>query len=124
MAQQQGLGLAFRAHHADRRHTRADEHDAGVMTSLREICIFGQEPIARMNRLCTRGGGGSDDARAIEIALVCGGRAYPQRFIGVADMARVGVGSGINRDRLNAEAARGVDNSARNLAPVRDQNLV
>ena len=51
-------------------------------------------------------------------------RADMHRLVGHLDVQRVPVGIGIDGDRLDAHAPRGLDDPAGDLAPVGDQDLV
>src|SRR5262249_24832814 len=57
-----------------------------------------------------------------EIALRCRRRADRHRRVRHLDVQRIAVGLGVDRDRLDAHAARGLDDPAGDLDAVGDQN--
>jgi hypothetical protein len=102
---------------------RADEGDAVIFEHLHESGIFRQEAIAGMDRLRAGDLAGRDDGRDRQIALRRRVRPDADAFVGHADMHGIGIGDGMNGDRLDAHFLAGADHTERNLAPVRDQDL-
>ena len=72
------------------------------MNPLGEICIFSQEPIARMN--CDGVGHfcGADNGRHIKIAVNRCRRAYADCFIGQQHVFLATVCRGVNGDGLDS----------------------
>ena len=101
---------------------RADEGDAGIMAGLREIGILGEEAVAGMDAVGARGLRGGDQALVRQIALRGRRRTDVNRLVGQPHMQRVAVGVGIDGDRAQAQAARGADDAAGNLAAIGDQD--
>ena len=56
-----------------------------------------------------------------QIAFARRRRADVHRLVGLAHVQRLGVGIGIDRDRADAERARGADDPAGDLAAVGDE---
>src|SRR5262249_1755090 len=75
-----------------------------------------------MHRLGARALAGLDDLFDDEIALSRRRRADQDRLIGHLDMKRVMIRFGIDRDALNAQAARGSYDPAGNLAAICNKN--
>src|SRR5262249_51256778 len=67
---------------------------------------------------------GFDDRHDREIRLSRRRRADRDRFVGLLDVQRLGVGFGIDRHGLDAHAARGADHAARDLAAIGDEDLL
>ncbi len=65
-----------------------------------------------------------DDAVAAQIALGRWRRADAHRLVRLADMERVGIGVGMDRNRGDAHAARRADHPAGNLAAIGDEDLL
>jgi hypothetical protein len=76
-----------------------------------------------MNGLGASVPGRSYDLGDVEIGLGGLCRADGQGLVGHIDMQRVAVGIGIDRDRLDAETARGPHDAAGDLASVGDEKL-
>ena len=117
------LGGRLRAHRADRRRRRTDEDDAFLRARLGEGGVLRQEAVARMDRLGAGRLGGGDDLGADQVRLARRRRADVHRFVGHANVARIGVGVGIDGDGGDAHPARRLDDPAGDLAAVGDQNL-
>ena len=88
-------------HHAEVVHGGADEGNAGLLHSLREVGILGQETVAGMNRLYSMLLGDRDDGGDVEVcrhrAL---GRAEHVALIGLGAMQIVAVFVGVNGNSL------------------------
>ena len=118
------LGGDLVAHRLDRRFRRADEGHARGRERLGEFRVFRQEAVAGMHRLGAARADGVHHPVDDDIALACRGRPDMHRLVGHLHMQRPGVGVRIDRHRLDAHLARGLDHPAGDLAPVRDQDLV
>src|SRR5262249_15382056 len=99
----------------------ADEDQAGIGASLREIRVLGEESIAGMNRFSAALAGGHDDGIDIEIAFLGSRGADRRRRIGELHMQRIAVGVGVDRDCAKAHALCRADDPASDLATVGDQ---
>src|SRR6195952_1580342 len=76
-----------------------------------------------MHRAGAGGFGSGDDRVDPQIGLRRQGFADPHRLVRLADMQRVAVGIGIDRDHAIAEPARGAHDPQRDLASIGDQDL-
>ncbi len=119
-----GRFLAFDlvAHGGNGRRVRTDEDDAGLGEGERKRFALGQKPIARMYGVgAARPAGGYD---LVDVKVALGSRRRPDRdgSIGHFHMKRVLVGIGIDRDGLNPQPARRLDDATGDLAAVGDQN--
>ncbi len=120
----QAFGLDLVAHGGDRPGRRSDEGDAGGLQGLDEAGVLGQEAEARMDGLGAGVLAGLDDLLDHQVALGRRRRADRDRLVGQLDVQRPGVGLGIDRHGPDAHAPRRLDDAARDLAPVGDQDLV
>ena len=118
------LRLDLVAHRFDRARVRADEDDPRVGERLRERRALGEEAVAGMHRLRARLLGGGDDLLDHEIGLGRRGRPDRDRLVGHFDVQRVLVGLRIDRDGRDPHPARGLDDPARDLAAIGDQDFL
>ncbi len=108
----------------DARHVElADEDDAFFFHALGKAGVFAQEAVARMHRLRAGLLAGGNDFFGLQVAVAAWRGADVDGFIGKLDMARILVGVGIHRHRLDAHFAGGKNDAAGNFAPVGDQNF-
>ncbi len=114
----------FGAHRRDCGRRWADENEARTRAGRGKQLVLGQEAVPRMNRLRTRSLRDRDDRLAIQIALARRRRPEPVRLIAGRDMQRLAIGIGIDGHRADAHAPRGARDAHRNLAAVRNQDLV
>ncbi len=112
--------LDFVAHLADHLRRGADETDAAARADGRQIGVFGQKAIARMQCVATGGGRQIDQRVRVEIAQ---NRILADviSLVGLLHMERVAVGVGVDGDRLDAELGAGAHDADGDLAPVGDQ---
>jgi hypothetical protein len=75
------------------------------LAGLREISIFGEEPVTRVNSLSLGGKCRFDNARAVQIAKTRFGRADMMGFIRFADMNSISIGVRKNGDRPHSQPA-------------------
>ena len=115
------LGGILQPHRADAVGIRADPDNPGVDHGLREIGIFRQEAITRMDRLRARRACCGDDLLAHQIAFARRRRADMHRLVRLPHVQRLGVRIRIDRDRAHAHRPRGTDDAARNLAAIGDE---
>jgi hypothetical protein len=101
----------------------ADEGEPVIFDDLHEIGVFGQKPIAGVDRLCACDLAGGDDGWDRQIAVGASGRADADAFIGHAHMHGIGIGGGMHGDRLNAHFAAGADHAQRDLPAVGDEDF-
>ena len=119
----QPLGRVLQPHGADRRGRRADEDQPGRRHLVDEVGVFGQEAVARMDRLGAGRLRRRDDPVAAQIAFRDGRGADMHGLVGHRDMQRVGVGVGVDGDGAHAQAPRRADDAAGDLAAIGDQDL-
>ena len=91
---------------------------------MTEGFVFRQEAITGMDRLRAGALGGIDDLVDDQIAFARGRRADEDRFVRHAHVARAGVGLGIDGDRGDAHATRGLHDAAGDFAAIGDEDLV
>ncbi len=113
--------VAPRAHRFGR---GTDEREAAFRAQPRELGVLGEEAVARMNRVGRGDLGCADDRGDVQVAPVGRGGADAHRLIGEADVKRFGVGFGVDGDRGDAELAASAKNAKRDLAAVRDEDLL
>jgi len=118
------LGLDLVAHDPDMLWFGANPDEVVAFDDLGELCILAEEAVARVYRIGVRDLGGRDDVRDVEVAVGRGRRADANRFVGQADVHRVGVRGRMDRDRLDSHFVAGAVNPKRDLAAVRDQELL
>jgi hypothetical protein len=118
------LGCDLVAHRFDGARVGADKHNTRFRQRLAEPGIFGQEPVTRVHRLGAGVAAGLDDAVAQQVTLRRGRCADVDSFISHADMQRVPIGVGVDRDGLDAHFARGLQHPASDLAAVCNQDFV
>ena len=83
-----------------------------------------EKPVARVDRLGAGRLAGLNDLVDHEIGLSRGRGPDGDRLIGHLDMERVFIGFRIDSDRIDAHAARGLDDAAGDSAPVGDEDLL
>ncbi len=88
---------------------------------LGELGVLGEEPVAGMNRFGAGRLRGGEDLLDGEVRLSRGRGAEANRAIGEADVARRGVGVGVDRDGLDAEPACGADDATGDFAAIGNQ---
>ena len=87
--------------------------------------VLGQEAVARVDGLGAAGARRGEDARHVEVAVARAARDPGARASSAsAHVARVRVGIGVHRDGAHAEAARGAEDAAGDLAAVGDQQAL
>ncbi len=118
------LAFDLVAHGGDRLGIGADEDDARLGQRDREGLALGQEAVAGMHRLGAARPAGRDDLVDHEIAL--GGRRRPDvnGAVGHLHMEGILVGVGIDRNRLDPHAPRGLDDATGDFAAIGDQNAL
>ena len=89
------------------------------MHGSREFGVLGQESVAGMDGVGTRGPGRGDQLLGIEVAVVA---LQPYPGVGLGDMRGGGVGIGVDGDGADAEATAGAEHPASDLTAVGDQD--
>lgn len=118
------LRLHLVAHEADMLGRGADEGEAVLLHHRGKVGILGEEAEPGVDRVGVGDGGGGQDRRHVEIALARRGGADADRFVGEADMHRIGIGRRMHRHRLDAHLAAGPQDAQRDFAAVGDQDLL
>src|SRR5690606_15168355 len=115
------LGLV--AHAVDHFRRGADENNAALLADTRDVGIFGEEAVARMECVATGLDRQIDDAVCVQIASQ---RIVSDliRLIGAFHMQRVTIGLCVDRHRANAHLGAGAHDAHRDLASVGYQNLL
>ena len=99
---------------AQRLRRRSDEDEARRLDRFREIGVLGEEPVARVDRVC------SGRLRCADVLLGVEVRGDLDRLAGDARVQRSRVVRGGNRDGRDPELAAGAEDAHRDLAAVRD----
>ena len=118
------LGADLVSHQTNRVGARPDEHESTLLDLLREIRVFGQEAVTRMDRLCIGDFGRADDRRNVQVALRRWRRPDAYRLVGQAHVLRLGIGFRMHDDGLDAELATRTLDTQRDLTAVGDQHFV
>jgi hypothetical protein len=118
------LGRDLVAHQADGLGAWADEDEARLLDALAEVGVLGEEAVAGVDGLGVGDLGGRDDGRHVEVALRRGRRADANGLVGQSHVLGVGVGLGVDRDRLDAEFAAGAQDAQGDFPAVGDQDLL
>ena len=116
------LGLV--PHRLDHVGTRPDPHEALVDAGGCELGVFGEESVAGMDGVRARVPGRLEQGGDAQIALARVRWPDADGLVGAADVERVLVGRGVDRDAGQAELAACADDAERDLPPVRDEDLV
>lgn len=74
-----------------------------IAADLGEAGIFGEESVARMDCVTARNQRRRNNVRNVEIRPACRARPHAKRFVGLANVERVGIGLGEDRDGRDAE---------------------
>ena len=124
-----GLAGAFTggilvAHEANCTGGRTDELDVAARTHLREMRVFREEAVARMNCIHVGDLRGADDAIDFEIALRTGSRPDANGLIRQLDVEAFHVGLGIDGDGLDAELFAGPNDPQGDFAAVGDEDFL
>ena len=94
------------------------------MASGGEVLVLGQEAVPGMHRIGPRAPRRVDDAVDAEVTVARRIGANRIGLVGHADVEGGPVALGIDRDALKPHVATGPDDTDRNLAAVRDQDLL
>src|ERR1051325_1223744 len=113
----------FISHRLDHIRIRTDEGKSTGRTYVRELRVLREEAIAGMDRLGAREMRGADDAWDIQVALAARGWTNADCFIREANMQRVLVSLGIDRDRLDTHFAAGANDTQRDLTTIGYENF-
>ena len=112
------------AHQADVLGLRADEDDLVRLHDVGEMRVLGEKAVAGMDRVRARDLAGRDDRRDVEIGLARRRRTDADDFVGEPHMHGVRIGRRMHRDGRDAHLLAGAIDAERDLAAVRDQDLL
>ncbi len=115
------LCLHLVAHGADMFGLGADPGDAVCFDDFGELGIFGEEPIAGMDRIGMGDFRRRYDRGDIQIAVLGRGRANADGVIGQPHMHGIGIGSGMHRHCFDPHFMCGAVNAQRDFAAIGDQ---
>ena len=118
------LCLDLVAHGADMLGLRADPFDVMAFDDFRELRIFGQKAVARMDCVRMADFRRRNNRRNVQIAVGGRRRSDADGFIREADVHRLGIRRRMDRDRFNSHFMRGTMDAKRNLATVGDQDFL
>jgi hypothetical protein len=109
------------AHQPDVTRAWTDKVQTGALAGFRKVAILGKKAVAGMHRVGAEGRRGAKDRGDVEVAVFRGGRPDAYGFIGHADVQRVFVGGGKNRDGGYSELAVRANYSNRDSSAIGDQ---
>ncbi len=112
------------AHDPDAGRARPDEDQPGRLDLGRELGIFRQEAVARVDCPRSRDLRGVEDGRLVQVALPRGGWADAQGLVRLRHIRRCSIGLGIHGDGAQAQAAAGALDAQGDLAAIGDQDGV
>ena len=113
--------LDLRAHGADRLEVGPHPHDAILFAQQRQVGLFGQKTITRMNGVRAAGARGGHDPVRPQIAVACGRGTDRHGDVGKRRVHGLAIGLGINSDGAQSHPPRGADDADRDLAAIGDQ---
>ena len=106
------------------RRSRPNEGDARRLAGPGECRIFRKEPVARVDGHRTASRCDLDYPLLVQVTQRHSRRSHAERFIRKANMRRVGVRLGIDRNRSYPHAAQRAQDAASYRAAIGDQHLV
>ena len=110
------------AHQGHRLVRGADELDLATAANFGEVGVFGQETVARMNRLHVADLGGADHAVDLQIAVGGLGRTDAIGLVGQFQVGGAAVGLAEDGHRLDAQLAAGAEDAQGDLTAIGDQD--
>src|ERR1039458_520767 len=119
-----GSSFFFFAHQPDDIGSGPDELDVTGLAHFREVGVFGKQAITRVDGVHVRDLGRADHRGNVEITLRQLRWADANRFIGEAHVQRIPVRLAVDRHRADVEFLACANDAQRNLAAVRNQNLL
>ena len=112
------------AHDFDRLGGRSDMDESRGPDGASETGVLGQKTVPRMDRARPRCLRGREELVDRQVAFRGGRPSDPDRLVREQHVRGPTVHIGVDRDRLEAFLVAGADDPNRDLAAVRDQNLV
>ena len=117
------LGRDLVAHGGHGIMLRPDEDDAGCFQRSGKLGVFGEEPVARMNRLGAGLVARGDDLLRDQVRFPRRRRADANRLVGRFDVLCVLVGLGVDSNGLDAHLAGGCDDPAGDFTAVGNEDF-
>ena len=118
------LGGGLIAQRIDAVRRRSYEHNVVVRARAREIGVFRQKAIARVDGLGACRLGGRDDVGHAQVAFRRRSRPYAHALVGLAHRPRLGVGGRVDGHRLHPQLASRANHAQGYLAAVCNEYLV
>src|SRR5882762_7946956 len=118
------LCVHFVAHQPDGLRLGADENEAALVHAFGKIGVFGQKPVARVNRFGVGHLRRADDGGYVEIARAGCRRSDAHRFVGELHVLRLAIGLGMHYHGLDAHVAARALNAQGDLSAVSDQDFL
>ena len=115
-----GRGLA--AHELDGFGRGADEGQAGVTTGPGEVCVLGEEAVARVHGVGAAPLRDVDERIDLQVALARRVGPDRPRLVGKPDVQRRAIAFAVDGDSGDAHVAAGADDAHGDLAAIRDQD--
>ena len=101
-----------------------DEAHAGSLAPIGEVGVLGQKSVTRMDRIGARALRDFDHAFGDQIRIAGGCRSARIGGIGEADVQRLAVSLGVDRDGRDLQLATSAHHANRDLASICDQYLL
>ena len=117
-------GSVLVAHRADGVGGRPDETDVAARADFREMGVFREETVPRMNGVHVTDLGGADETVDLQVAVAARRRADANGLVGKLDVEAFFVGLRIDGDGFNAHFAAGAHDAQGDLAAVGDEDFV
>src|SRR3989454_962389 len=116
--------LRLVAHEPDRLGRGPDERDRAGAAHLGERRVFGEESVPGVDRLAVRDRRRRDDRGDVEVGEARHVGPDADRLVGEPYREGIGIRLRVGDDAADAELAAGADDPQRDLAPVRDEDLM
>ena len=112
------------AHAVDDVRIGTDEHEAALLALAREVRVLREEPVAGVDGLGAGLQGDREDGVLVEVAVRRARPADAVGLVGEGDVQRLGIGRGVHGNGLDAHLLAGANHADRDLAAVRNEDLV
>jgi hypothetical protein len=109
------------AHQPDCASRRPNENKAGLLDSIGEVGVFGEETVARVHRVGAAAGGRGNDRWNVEVRLGRLRRPDIDRLIGKPDGKAILVGGAVGLHGTDTKLLRGPDDPDRDLSSIGDE---
>ena len=112
------------SHQPYRLGSRSHPGYAGVLTGFREVRIFGQEAVSRVDGVYARFPDDVKDIRRVQVALLGRGGPYEIRLVGVAHVERVAIRLRVDGDGGDVHLTTGTNDAEGDLAAIGYEELL